>query len=374
MTASLGSALSIPHHSPGKTHELSLPRNPSYCSCLASNNRLHPSRRSRLVSNGSILGRVGAVFRGNLSEAPSRRKTTSGAEAGSHGNNAQSFRDVSVDVDASSLIVRVQTSASLTTVFEAHLLYDKIKPSETIWFVDEEQLVVNLKKYDVDLQWPDIVETWGSLTAGVPKLLKGASIYIVGESTEINNDVAAVLADGIGYTPLSTGQLLEKYAQQSIDSWVNAEGEDSVAEAECAVIEGLSSHVRAVVATLGGQQGAARRADQWRHLYAGFTVWLSQTEASDEASAKDEARRHVQSGQWGYSNADLVIKFAGWEPGCGQPIAQASLSALKQLILSDKQLPEKKSLYIRLGCRGDWPNIKPPGWDPSSGADAPPVL
>jgi len=26
----------------------------------------------------------------------------------------------------------------------------------------------------------------------------------------------------------------------------------------------------------------------------------------------------------------------------------------------------KKSLYIRLGCRGDWPNIKPPGWDPSS--------
>lgn len=39
------------------------------------------------------------------------------------------------------------------------------------------------------------------------------------------------------------------------------------------------SHVRAVVATLGGQQGAAARADKWQHLYAGFTVWLSQTEA-----------------------------------------------------------------------------------------------
>lgn len=24
----------------------------------------------------------------------------------------------------------------------------------------------------------------------------------------------------------------------------------------------------------------------------------------------------------------------------------------------------KKSLYVRLGCRGDWPNLKPPGWDP----------
>lgn len=30
----------------------------------------------------------------------------------------------------------------------------------------------------------------------------------------------------------------------------------------------------------------------------------------------------------------------------------------------------KKSLYIRLGCRGDWPNIKPPGWDPSAGPNA----
>lgn len=29
----------------------------------------------------------------------------------------------------------------------------------------------------------------------------------------------------------------------------------------------------------------------------------------------------------------------------------------------------KKSLYIRLGCRGDWPNINPPGWDPSTPTD-----
>nr|VDD25852.1 unnamed protein product [Brassica oleracea] len=31
------------------------------------------------------------------------------------------------------------------------------------------------------------------------------------------------------------------------------------------------------------------------------------------------------------------------------------------LIISEKRLPGKKSLYIRVGCRGDWPNIKPPG-------------
>lgn len=46
--------------------------------------------------------------------------------------------------------------------------------------------------------------------------------------------------------------------------------------------EWFASHVRAVVATLGGQEGAAGRADKWRHLYAGFTVWLSRTEAKGE--------------------------------------------------------------------------------------------
>lgn len=42
----------------------------------------------------------------------------------------------------------------------------------------------------------------------------------------------------------------------------------------------VHSNVRAVVATLGGKHGAAARADKWRHLYAGFTVWLSQSEAA----------------------------------------------------------------------------------------------
>ena len=47
----------------------------------------------------------------------------------------------------------------------------------------------------------------------------------------------------------------------------------------------------------------------------------------------------MQRGVLGYSNADLVVKFSGWEPGCAPDVAQACLSALKQRILSDKQLP-----------------------------------
>uniref|UniRef100_A0A803N5X6 Uncharacterized protein n=1 Tax=Chenopodium quinoa TaxID=63459 RepID=A0A803N5X6_CHEQI len=90
---------------------------------------------------------------------------------------------------------------------------------------------------------------------------------------------------------------------------VNTDGSDAVAEAEAAVLESLSSHVRAVVATLGGKHGAAGRADKWRHLYAGFTVWLSQSAATDEYSAKEEAKKQVYEGSESYSKADVVVKF-----------------------------------------------------------------
>lgn len=65
--------------------------------------------------------------------------------------------------------------------------------------MDDGELIINLKKQDPELKWPDIVESWHSLTAGSMQLLKGASIYIVGDSTEINQKVAKELAVGLGY-------------------------------------------------------------------------------------------------------------------------------------------------------------------------------
>ncbi|KAF5191290.1 shikimate kinase like [Thalictrum thalictroides] len=284
------------------------------------------------------------------------------------GNEVEDSGDVFVEADGTSLIIKLKSSGSVTTLLETNHLYDKIKPAETIWYIDEDQLVINLKKYDPELKWPDIMETWESLAVGVVPILKGSSLYIVGESTKINQKVAKELAVGLGYTPLNTSELLEAYGNQSIDSWVIAEGGDSVAEAEGAILESLSSHVRAVVATLGGQHGAASKDDKWRHLYSGFTIWLSQSDTDDEDSTKEEARMQIKDGSKAYTNADVVVKLGGWDPDLSQTVAQACLSAIKRLILSDKKLPGKKSLYIRLGCRGDWPNIKPPGWDPSSGA------
>lgn len=286
------------------------------------------------------------------------------------GEEGISPKEIFLDANGNSLVIKVQHSGFLRTLLDTNKLYGMIKPAETIWYIDDDQLVVNLKKQDPELKWPDIMESWESLTAGVAQLLKGTSIYLVGESTDINHEIARELAVGLGYTPLNTKEILESYSKDTIDLWVASQGCDAVAEAESAILESLSSHARAVVSTLGGKHGAAGRPNKWQHLFAGFTIWLSKSEATDEESAKEEARRNFQNGLQGYSNAEVVVKLRGWDANYSKAVAQASLSALKHSILSDKNLPGKKSLYVRLGCRGDWPDIKPPGWDPSTGSDA----
>lgn len=280
----------------------------------------------------------------------------------------ESLRPNQVFVDAreNSLVIKVEHTGYVNTLLDTHSLYGMIKPSETIWFIDDTQLVVNLKKQDPEIEWPDIMESWESLSYGVLHLLKGTSIFLIGDSTEINEKVARELAVGLGYTPLSTKELLEAYTKQSIDSWVNADGCDSVAETEAVVLGSLCSQARAVISTLGGDCGAARKPNNWQHLFAGFTIWLSESEAADEETAKKEAKKNFQDDHQGYTNAEVVVKLGGWDPIYSNTVAQAALSGVKRLILSDKNLPGKKSLYIRLGCRGDWPDIKPPGWDPLS--------
>jgi hypothetical protein len=241
----------------------------------------------------------------------------------------ENSRDVFVDVDDTSLLVRAKSDGTLRTLINVKQLFDRIKSSETIWFIDEDQLVVNLKKVEQELKWPDIDESWESLTSGITQLLTGISVHIVGDSTDINEAVAKEIAEGIGYLPVCTSELLESATEKSIDKCKNyrlisvdkscnnhvvlqasevvmcssycyseltkvllflvglaSEGVDSVAEAECVVLESLSSHVRTVVATLGGKQGAASRFDKWQYLHAGFTVWLSVSDASGKETRK----------------------------------------------------------------------------------------
>ncbi|KAG0472991.1 hypothetical protein HPP92_014441 [Vanilla planifolia] len=330
-------------------------------------------------SSGSriLMGRWASVSSTAISAIPSWMKNYEFYDCGPEVElrldigaiGVESSNDIFVDEDDLSLLIRVKTSGTLRTLMQTDCLFERIKPAETIWYIDEEQLVVNLKKQDSELKWPDAIESWESLRMATPQLLKGTSIYVIGESTEINEAVANVLAIGIGYTPLNTSELVQTCSGRSIDSWVEAEGVEPVAETEALILESLSSHVRVVVATLGGCHGAASQHDKWRHLHAGFTIWLSESKADDEWSAREEASRSIKDGNLAYTKADVKVKFARWDAHHAQEVAQGCLKALKQLVLSDKKLTGKKSIYIRLGCRGDWPDIRAPGWDPSTGTD-----
>lgn len=66
---------------------------------------------------------------------------------------------------------------------------------------------------------------------------------------------------------------------------------------------------------------------------------------SDEESAKEEAKKNIQDGFLGYSNAEVVVKLSGWDASFSKSVSQASLSALKHLILSDKNLTGALLLY-----------------------------
>ncbi|KAG6431513.1 hypothetical protein SASPL_109592 [Salvia splendens] len=261
--------------------------------------------------------------------------------------------EVYVDATEKSLVIRVQSSGYTKTLLDTHDLYGMIKPSEMIWYIDDTQLVVNLKKQDPELKWHDIVESWESLTTGVAQLLKGTSIFLVGESTEINNSVARELAVGLGFSIVNSLPILKFQnflaASHLINDWKDEEGSDSVAEGEAAILDSLSSQARVVVATLGGKHGAARRPGKWRHLFAGFTIWLSQSEATDEESAKEEV-----------SEATPMLKVYLIKENVPIVVCRVHFSS------SVFDLPGKKSLYVRLGCRGDWPDIKPPAWDPAT--------
>lgn len=76
------------------------------------------------------------------------------------------------------------------------------------------------------------------------------------------------------------------------------------------------------------------------HLYLQLLKRILLWFVLDEAAAKEEARINIQNRSQGFTNADVVVKLGGsWDPDYSKSVAQATLSALKQLILSDKKLP-----------------------------------
>ncbi|GJP85479.1 hypothetical protein CLOP_g15575 [Closterium sp. NIES-67] len=310
-------------------------------------------------------------------------------------------RHVAVKVEEDALAVAVAPPAGFgskeakeRSLLVARPLYGRVKASESVWYIDDAEIVITLVKQPhpsspssssstpsqpssptlqqpppapsepVFQAWPTLLQGWAALTEAVANQLKSCSVLLVGGSSCLNAAVAAELATGLGYAPMVTQQLVEQLASATIDEVAREEGPESVAQAETALLDHLSSTLRVVVATMGQPYGASLQADSWRFIHGGIALWL---DVKGDADSPPDP--HFTS------RADVAIRLhlpSDWttEDGVSADVARAAaegaLTAVKAALDADPQLPGKKSLYVRMGCRGDWPDLMPPSWDPSA--------
>mmetsp|Transcript_8227 Transcript_8227/g.30511 ORF Transcript_8227/g.30511 Transcript_8227/m.30511 type:complete len:268 (-) Transcript_8227:1068-1871(-) len=194
------------------------------------------------------------------------------------------------------------------------------------------------------------------LGESVANALKGISVVVVGDDERANDAVARALATQLQYSPVSVPALIassEAVGAVEADEGDGAAGLD--ADAARLVIENsaheqLSTFLRLCVATCGGGRGATARGDCWAWLFGSMTVWVD-IEGADVSAPQRDA----------YELSEIRVVVKDYSDFDGNVVAAQVLSGIKQLVDSDDQLCGKKNLYVRFGCRGDWPDLAPPG-------------
>jgi len=195
--------------------------------------------------------------------------------------------------------------------------------------------------------------------------------------------------------PMHTEQLLSRLTGQSLADIESTDGPAGVALAEAMVLEELSSVARCCVSTIGSAKGAAARGDCWRHLFGGVTIWLGEPthlhvatrharlghregelnsphlladERSDAEAPQREAyglaevtvcTMHASASRRTQPLQRLTrplgqVDASALDALSGSELAERTLPALDKLLSVEKDLVGKKSLYVRLGSRGDW--------------------
>ena len=196
----------------------------------------------------------------------------------------------------------------------------------------------------------------------VARVLKGVSVALVGENERVNVEVMQHLSLLLKYSPISVPDLIEKTTGSRREEM----DEEEALRAENAMHEQLSQFLRVSLATCGAEgKGATARGDCWCWIFGYITVWLD-----DEESAKlveKEPEKYPQREAYELADIRVVLKSKNKDFTMSEEekeeTAKAIFNGVKMLVDDDEHFPGKKSLYTRMGCRGDWPILQSPEWD-----------
>ena len=186
--------------------------------------------------------------------------------------------------------------------------------------------------------------------------LKGVSVVVVGDDADANEAVARALATRLAYAPVSVPALLESTRARGAEEGMTVDDDDELSEDAKALVlensahEQLATFLRVCVATCGGGRGATARGDCWTWLFGAITVWVD-AEGADESAPQRQA----------YELSEVRVVVKKGVAVDGEAAADQVLAGIDALVDADDQLCGKKNLYVRFGCRGDWPDLKPPG-------------
>ena len=196
--------------------------------------------------------------------------------------------------------------------------------------------------------------------------LKGVSVVVVGDDADANDVVARALAVRLAYSPVSVPALLESTMARGAEEGMTMDDDDDMSEDAKALVlensahEQLATFLRLCVATCGGGRGATARGDCWTWLFGAITVWVD-AEGADESAPQRQA----------YELSEVRVVVKKGVAVDGEAAADQVLAGIDALVDADDQLCGKKNLYVRFGCRGDWPDLKPPGEYAGDAAAAP---
>lgn len=201
----------------------------------------------------------------------------------------------------------------------------------------------------------------GEAPESLAAALAGTGVVFVGDEGQLNRAVADLAAAALSYVPLHAEDVVKQAASEGGQGDVEAQPggpggdlkEEDLGAAEALVLESLSTSVRCSVSTCGGGRAAAARPFCWRHLHGHLCIWL-------DCSQEEEPDGTAEPQREAYALADLQVRVDRAvlaQSDAADRVLESVVPAAQAVLLQSPGLVKKKQLYVKLGCKGDWPNL-----------------